>query len=107
MILFYLAYVSGKRIKEAGGVSAITGYTIYMIGMAFFQFGTLLETNYPLEDNLGVPQEIFVEYPEYYKDFTSVYNISNYVYASSFVVFIILTEINLIKLTQFQYKFKN
>ncbi len=101
LILFYLAYKCGKRIKEVGFVSAMTGFTIYMIGIAFFQFGTLLYTNYPELNALYIPN--FDDIPTFPSDFLSIYNISNYVYAAGMVCFIVFTEVNLTKLNQLRY----
>lgn len=106
VVMFYLAYVSGKRIKEAGRWSAITGFTIYLIGMALFQFGSLLETTYPLLDNFFVDPAIFKEWPEMRKDFNSFYNIFNYVYIIGMVIFNVLTEHSLIQLTGYMKRAK-
>ena len=93
--LFYLAYVAGKRIKDAGLVSAITGYVIYMIGMGIFQFGSLLETAYP---SLDRPEGNTAKY--------SVYDYCNYIYIATMIVYTVLTEQNLLASKQFTYKWR-
>jgi hypothetical protein len=98
LILFYLAYKFGKRIKEIGIVSSMMGFLLYMIGIATFQFGTLLYTDYPDLDHFYIQN--FKEIPVIPSDFLSVYNISNYVYAGGMVCFIVFTEINLIRVAQ-------
>nr|MDO8110869.1 hypothetical protein [Candidatus Sigynarchaeota archaeon] len=103
LILFYLAYKCGKRVKEAGSVSAMSGFTIYMIGIAFFQFGTLLYSNYTLLDSFFIPD--IQQFPVIMSDFLSIYNISNYVYSSGMVCFVVFTEINLTRLKQVKYPF--
>ncbi|MBD3185994.1 hypothetical protein GF325_04115 [Candidatus Bathyarchaeota archaeon] len=47
LINFYAAFLVGKRIKEAGLISATTGFTFYLIGNGFFQWGFLIILFYP------------------------------------------------------------
>ncbi len=101
LIVFYLAYTCGKRIKGAGLVSAMTGFTLYMIGLAAFQFGTLLQTNYFALNTFYIPD--FGDIPTFPSDFLSVYNISNYLLAFGMVSFIVLTEVNLTRVKQLKY----
>ncbi|MBN2149989.1 MAG: hypothetical protein JW839_00955 [Candidatus Lokiarchaeota archaeon] len=101
LILLYLGYRCGKHAKEVGIVSTMTGFTIYMVGLASFQFGTLLHTEYLELDTFYIPD--FKKIPAFPSDFMSVYNLSNYVYVFGMVGFVVLTEVNLTRVKRLKY----